>query len=158
MLSPFSPLSKFCSGNLQVRAVRPDETDRAEALLQVRRASVAVFGHFNACSMAEQAEQEPFSINIPKVSCLYPNSSSLQSLLPEEDTFLAQVNTRAKVTLAPFTLFGFMPVVQQVWLLVLTCACSSLRIASHLRVIARLNMMFGAGSLCSIPGCSSARC
>ncbi len=139
MLSPFCPLSNFCSGKLQVRAVRPDETDRAEALLQVRRASAAVFGHFNACSMADQAEQESFSINIPKVSCLCPNPSSLQLLLPEEDTFLAQVNTRAKVTLTPLTLFGFMPVVQQVWLLVLTCAGSSLRVASHLSVIARLN-------------------
>ncbi len=77
--------------------MRPDETDRAEALLQARAASVVV--HINACSMAEQAEQESVSINLPKVSILYPKSSSLQSFLVEEDTFLAQVNTRAKVTL-----------------------------------------------------------
>ncbi len=95
----------FCCVNVQVRAVRPDETDRAEALLQVRGASVAVDSHFNVCSMAEQAEQDSVSFNIPKSSCLYPNPSTLQSVLPEEDTFLAQVNTRAKVTImmAPFT-------------------------------------------------------
>ncbi len=84
---------------MQVRAVRTDETARAEALLQIRGASVAAVGHCNACSIAEQAEQESVSFNMPNASCRYSNLSSMQSLLPEEDTFLAQVSTRAKVAL-----------------------------------------------------------
>ncbi len=85
--------------------MRADETDRAEARLQARAASIAVVGQRNACSMAEQAVQESVSINILKATCLYPKLLSLQSSLPEEETFLAQINTRAKVTLTPSTLF-----------------------------------------------------
>ena len=141
-----------------MRAVRPDETDRAEALLQARAATVSAVGHLSACSVAEQAVSESINIHIYEVPLqqLVPKRSSLQSLLIEEDTFLAQINTRAKVVLKHFfRKNNFLPSVKLVhccWVPLLSCS-------SSLSIVTKLSWSLNtAGSQCCIPGCCSARC